>query len=148
MVRAADVGMLQITNPVAQVEVVAADGESSRPDPTPGNFENASARVTVSDVTGLNRATTEVGDVKTDLIGLRGGVDIGSEVGAVGGGVGDTLSRSAVAESGIGADSALLLEILVDDWRPLSGRFNSGGRCLWPQSDVAEVSLPALRWTD
>jgi len=75
MVRAADVGMLQITNPVAQVEVVAADGESSRPDPTPGNFENASARVTVSDVTGLNRATTEVGDVKTDLIGLRGGVD-------------------------------------------------------------------------
>lgn len=103
--------------------------------------------VTANDVTGLDRATTEVGDLKVDLLGLRGDVEAGTDVGDVVVGVRDDLLLDVLAESNGRVDSDLSLSELVADGNRLTGRLNGGGHRLHAYSDVGDVSLRALRST-
>jgi len=100
--------------------------------------------VTVSGVTGLDRATTEVGDLKVDLLGVRGDVDVGTDVGEVVVGVRDDLLLDVLAESNGRVDSDLLLTEQVADRNRVTGRLNGGGHQLHAYSDVGDVSLRSL----
>lgn len=100
--------------------------------------------VTANDVTGLDRATTEVGDLKVDLLGLRGDVEAGTNVGDVVVGVRDDLLLDVLAETNGRVDSDLALSEEVADRNRLTGRQNGGGNRLHAYSDVGDVSLRAL----
>jgi hypothetical protein len=100
--------------------------------------------VTASDVTGLDRATTAVGDLKVDLLGVRGDVETGTEVGDVVVGVSDALLLDVFAETGGRVDSDLALSDRVAERSRLTGRLNGGGHRLHAFSDVGDVSLRAL----
>lgn len=100
--------------------------------------------VLASDVTGLDAVRTEVGDVKVDLLGLRGDVEIGTELGEVVVGVADDLDLDLLVETAGGVDSNLPLQDSRVGGDRLSGRQNAGGHRLRVFSELGEVSLRSI----
>jgi hypothetical protein len=103
-----------------------------------GNIEAA-------DVTGLDNVYTEMGKIKVDLLGLRGDVDIGTEMGEVVVGVADDLDLDVLAEAGGRVSSDLTLSDLRSERQSVSGRLNRGGSQVHAFSDMGEVDLRAIR---
>jgi hypothetical protein len=100
--------------------------------------------VTASDVTGIDAASTELGDVTVDLLGLRGDVEIGSDMGSVAVNVADDLGVDVIAESETAVDSDLPLSEVSTGARRVAGRLNGGGHRLHVASEFGDVSLRSV----
>lgn len=100
--------------------------------------------VLASDVTGLDSVRTDLGDVKVDLLGLRGDVDIGTDVGSVTVGVADDLDLDLLAETNGTLDSNLPLIDGRTVGSRLTGRIGAGGHRLHAFSDLGDVSLRSI----
>lgn len=101
--------------------------------------------IEASDVTGLDDVYTEMGRIKVDLLGLRGDVDIGTEMGEVVVGVADDLDLDVLAEAGGRVSSNLTLAELRSERRSVSGSLNRGGSRVHVFSEMGEVDLRAIR---
>lgn len=100
--------------------------------------------VLASDVAGLDSVHTDVGDIKVDLLGLRGDVDIGTDVGSVTVGVADDLDLDLLAETNGSLDSNLPLINGRTVGSRLTGRIGAGGHRLHAFSDLGDVSLRSI----
>jgi hypothetical protein len=101
--------------------------------------------IEASDVTGLDTVYTEMGKVKVDLLGLRGDVDIGTEMGEVVVGVAEDLDLDLLAESGGRVSSTLTLADIRSERRRVAGRLNRGGSRLHVFSEMGQVDLRAIQ---
>jgi len=100
--------------------------------------------VLASDVTGIDDLHTELGDVKADLLGLRGDVDVITELGSVAVGVAEDLDLELEARAVSAVSSDLTLAELRSDGGLLTGRLNAGGHRLRVASELGDVSLRAI----
>lgn len=100
--------------------------------------------VLASDAAGIDEVHTELGDVKVDLLGLRGDVDVATELGSVVVGVADDLDLDLEARAVSAVSSDLTLAELRSDGGLLTGRLNAGGHRLRVASELGDVSLRAV----
>ena len=101
--------------------------------------------IEATDVTGLDTVYTEMGEIEVDLLGLRGDVDIGTEMGEVVVGVADDLDLDLLAESGGRVSSTLTLADLRSKRRRVTGRLNRGGSRVHVFSEMGQVDLRAIQ---
>lgn len=95
-------------------------------------------------VNGLDNVQTDLGTIKVDLLGLRGDVDIGAEMGNVVVGVADDLDLDVLAEA-LDVSSDLVLSAASSDRKNVSGRLNRGGSRLHVFSEMGNVDLRTIQ---
>lgn len=100
--------------------------------------------IAVSDVTGIDGASTDLGRLTLDLLGMRGDVDVDTDLGEIDLRVADDLDLDLDA-AGSAVDSDLLLFDRRAGVGRLSGRLNAGGRRLRVSSNLGSVSVRSLR---
>lgn len=108
-------------------------------------LESRLGTVLASDVTGINRVHTDLGNVKIDLLSVRGDVDVGTNLGDVVVGVADDLDLDIEVESDGGISSDLSLSDLRSSGGHFSGRLNRGGSRFRVSSDLGKVSLRSIQ---
>lgn len=130
-------GDTAVTTELGEVTATGVDGYLS--------LHSQLGTILASDVAGLDRVTTDLGEVKVDLLDLRGDVEIGTELGEVVVGVADDLDLDVMAESDGGLSSNLQLAELRSGGGQLSGRQNRGGHRVHVYSELGDVSLRSIR---
>jgi hypothetical protein len=100
--------------------------------------------VTATDVTGIDRAVTDMGAVAVDVRGIRRDADVGTDWGEAIVRVGDNLDLDLRAEANGAVDCDLPLTSRTGDGRLVAGRLNRGGHRLRVFSELGEVSVRRL----
>lgn len=97
-----------------------------------------------SDVAGLTAASTDLGSIKADLLGVRGDIEISTDIGDVTLGIADDLDLDIISETTGSFDSNLpVIDSRTADTR-FTGRLNDGGHQLRAVSNLGAISLRSI----
>jgi hypothetical protein len=101
-------------------------------------------RVEATDVTGIDRAVTDVGEVTVEVRDLRTDAEVGTEWGEATVAVHEDLDVDVLAEANGAVDCDLPLTSRTGGGRLVAGRLNRGGHRLRVYSELGEVSVRRL----